>query len=80
MTDEQVRGGFSEVYNDFWNRYRSRQPNEDSPEWERMHSRAAVLRKKYPMMEEVINRMLTEIIERARGRGYKLDDFHRPPT
>lgn len=80
MTDEQVRGGFSEVYNDFWNRYRSRQPKEGSPEWERMHSRAAVLRKKYPFLGETINRMLAEIIERARGRGYKLDDFHSPPT
>lgn len=80
MMDEQVRGGFSEVYNDFWNRYRKRQPNEGSPEWERMHTRASVLKKKYPFLEEVVNRMMTEIIERARGRGNKPDDFHRPPT
>lgn len=80
MTDEQVQDGFSEVYNNFWNRYRSRQPKEDSQEWERMHTMAVVLKKKYPFLEEVVNRMMTEMIERARGRGRKADDFHRPPV
>lgn len=80
MTDEQIRDGFSEVYNNFWNRYKNRQPSEDSPEWERMHTRASVLKKKYPFLEEVVNRMLTEFVERARGRGRKADDFHRPPA
>lgn len=80
MTDQQVQDGFSEVYNNFWNRYRNRQPKEDSQEWERMHTMAVVLKKKYPFLEEVVNRMMTEMIERMRGRGNKTDDFHRPPV
>lgn len=79
MTDEQVRDGFSEVYNNFWNQYKNQQPMENSPEWERMHSWAVILRKKYPFMEEVVNRLLTELIERTRNRGRKNDDFQMPP-
>lgn len=79
MTDQEVAGGFSEVYNDFWLRYRDRQPKEESPEWERMHTQAVVLKRKYPLLEEVINRMVTEIIERVRGRGRIEHDFQRPP-
>lgn len=79
MTDGQVRDGFSEIYNNFWNQYKNQQPMENNPEWERMHSWAAALRRKYPFMEETINRMLTELIERARGRGRKADDFQMPP-
>lgn len=79
MTDEQIRDGFGEVYNGFWNRYKRRQPKENTPEWERMHTLAAVFRRKYPFLEETINRMLTELIERSRGRGRKTDDWHRPP-
>lgn len=80
MTDEQVRDGFSEVYNDFWNRYKNRQPYEGTPEWERMHTLAAVLRKKYPMLNEIVNRMLTELIDRSRDRGNRVDDYHMPST
>lgn len=80
MTNEQVSNGFAEVYNEFWCRYKNRQPKEDSPEWERMHTRAVVLKKKYPLMEEVIARMATEIIERAKGRGNVPGDVHRPLT
>lgn len=80
MTDQQVKDGFGEVYNDFWIRYRNRQPDEKSPEWERMSTRAAVLKRKYPFMEELINRLMTEMRERAMGRGNRPDDFHRPPT
>ncbi len=79
MTNEQVRNGFSEIYNNFWNRYKDRQPREDTPEWQRMHTISVVLKRKYPLFEEVINRMLTELIERARGWGNKPDDYHRPP-
>lgn len=79
MTDEQVKNGFAEVYNNFWIRYKNRQPKEGSPEWERMHTTAAVYRKKHPVLEETINRMLTELVERARGRGRQQDDWHRPP-
>lgn len=79
MIDEQVKNGFAEVYNNFWIRYKNRQPKEGSPEWERMHTIAAVYRKKHPVLEETINRMLTELVERARGRGRQPDDWHRPP-
>lgn len=79
MTNEQVRDGFREVYNDFWNQYKDRQPKEETQEWERMHSWAAVLRKKYSFLEGAINRMLTEVIERSRNRGNKPGDFHHPP-
>lgn len=79
MTNEQVRNGFSEIYNSFWNRYKDRQPREDTPEWQRMYTISVVLKRKYPLFEEVINRMLTELIERARGRGNKPGDYHRPP-
>ncbi len=79
MTDEQARDGFREVYNDFWIRYKNRQPTEGSSEWERMHSWAAVLRKKYPFLDEVVNRMLTEFVERSRKRGRREDAFHMPP-
>ncbi len=79
MTNEQVRDGFNEVYNTFWNRYKNHQPREGSPEWERMHTIASVLRKKFPLLEETVNRMLTELVERARGRGNKAGDYHRPP-
>ena len=79
MTNEQVRDGFNEVYNNFWNRYKNRQPKENTPEWERMHTISSVLRKKYPLLEETVNRMLTELVERARGRGNKAGDYHRSP-
>ena len=52
MTDEQVRNGFNEIYNGFWKRYKDRQPGEDTPEWQRMHTFAVVLRRKYPLFEE----------------------------
>ena len=79
MTDEQVYNCFAEVYNNFWILYKIRQPKVGSPEWERMHTIAAVYRKKHPVLEETINRMLTELVERARGRGRQPDDWHRPP-
>ena len=59
----QVKNGFAEVYNNFWIRYKNRQPKEESPEWERMHTIAAVYRKKHPVLEETINRMLTELVD-----------------
>lgn len=69
MTNEQVRDGFNEVYNSFWNHYKNQQPKEAS-EWEHMHTAASALQKKYPFLEEAVNRMLAELLERgARGKG-----------
>lgn len=79
MTNDQVRDGFNEVYNNFWNRYKNNQPKENDPEWEQMFSLAMEYRDKYPFLEETINRMLTELTERMRGRGNNPKDFHRPP-
>ena len=79
MTNQEVQQAFSEVYNNFWLRYRDKQPKEDSPEWERMHTQAVVLKRKYPLLEEAINRMVTEIMEREKGRGRIEKDFCRPP-
>ncbi len=30
MTNGQVKDGFSEVYNQFWNKYKKRQPDKES--------------------------------------------------
>lgn len=79
MTNEEVSNSMNEIYNGFWVKYRDRQPDVDTPEWERMMTAYAVLTKKYPLMAEVINRMATEIIERSRGRGNKPGEFHKPP-
>lgn len=79
MTNEEVINGCNEVFNGFWVRYRTDPPGEDSPEWEQMHTWVSVLKKKYPLLEETINRLMTEIIERAKGRGNVPGGFHRPP-
>ena len=78
MTDQEVAGGFRRctTISGFDIGTGSR---EKPLEWERIHTQAVVLKRKYPLLEEAINRMVTEIIERARGRGRKEKDFHRPP-
>ena len=68
MTDEQVREAFSEVYNNFWNRYKTRVPGRDSEEWERMRTWSVVLRRKYPFMKETIINLEIELDQRMRGR------------
>ena len=66
MTNGQVKDGFSEVYNQFWNKYKKRQPDKESPEWERAHTYAVVLMKKYPFMRETIAELLAELDRRMR--------------
>lgn len=68
MTNGQVSDGFSEVYNGFWIKYRNREPGKDSPEWERMHTYAVVLMKKYPFLRETVAAMLEELDQRMRKR------------
>jgi hypothetical protein len=68
MTDEQVREAFSEVYNNFWNRYKTRVPGRDSEEWERMRTWSVVLQRKYPFMKETIINLEIELDQRMRGR------------
>ena len=69
MTNEQVREAFSEVYNNFWNRYKTRIPGRDSEEWERMRTWSVVLQKKYPFMKETIINLEIELDQRMRGRS-----------
>lgn len=68
MTDEQVREAFSEVYNNFWNCYKTRVPGRDSEEWERMRTWSVVLQRKYPFMKETIINLEIELDQRMRGR------------
>ena len=68
MTDEQVREAFSEVYNNFWNRYKTRVPGRDSEEWDRMRTWSVVLQRKYPFMKETIINLEIELDQRMRGR------------
>ncbi len=66
MTNEQVKLGFTEVYNGFWCRYKNRQPGKDSQEWERLLSYAAVLKKKYPFLRQTSTDMILELDQRMR--------------
>ena len=68
MTNEQVREAFSEVYNNFWNRYKTRIPGRDSEEWERIRTWSVVLQRKYPFMKETIINLETEQDQSMRGR------------
>lgn len=68
MTDEQVREAFSEVYNNFWNRYKNHVPGRDSEEWERIRTWSVVLQRKYPFMKETIINLEIELDQRMRGR------------
>ena len=68
MTNEQVRQGFSEVYNSFWNRYKDHVPGKDSGEWERIRTWSVVLQKKYPFLKETVIQMEIELDRRMRER------------
>ena len=68
MTNEQVREAFSEVYNNFWNRYKNHVPGRDSEEWERIRTWSVVLQRKYPFMKETIINLEIELDQRMRGR------------
>lgn len=67
MSNEDVRNGFTEVYNDFWNRYKDRVPDKDSQEWERIRTRVVVLGRKYPFLKEAVQQMEVELDQRTRG-------------
>lgn len=68
MTNEQVKQGFMEVYNDFWCRYKDRVPARHSPEWDRMYTRYAVLRKKYPFLKQALTDLAAELDRRMREK------------
>ena len=66
MTNEEVRQGFAEVYNEFWCRYKDRVPAKHSPEWERIYTRYTILRKKYPFLGETLSNLAAELDRRMR--------------
>ncbi|HBI61684.1 MAG TPA: hypothetical protein DDY31_10830 [Lachnospiraceae bacterium] len=66
MTNEQVKQGFTEVYNEFWNRYKDHIPNKDSKEWERILTWSVVLQKKYPFLKETIIKLTIELHQRRK--------------
>lgn len=68
MTNEQVQAGFTEVYNQFWLNYRDKQLPKDSAEWERMHTWAVVLMKKYPFLRDTVASMVEELNQRMRRK------------
>ena len=71
MTNEQVREGFVEVYNELWNRYKNHVPAKDSEEWERIRTWSVVLQKKYPFLKETVILLELELDRRAGERRNK---------
>lgn len=79
MTDKEVQDSFNIPWTAFWKKYGNNPPKDEAEEWKAFCDESERLKKDYPLLEEVINRLTTEIIERARGRGRMPGDFHRPP-
>lgn len=71
MTNAEVQAGFTEVYNQFWLNYRDKPLPKDSDEWERMHTWAVVLIKKYPFLRDTVASMVEELDQRMRRRCYE---------
>ena len=70
MTNAEVQAGFTEVYNRFWLNYRDKPLPKDSDEWERMHTWAVVLIKKYPFLRDTVASMVEELDQRMRRREH----------
>ncbi len=68
MTDDQVRQGFSEIYNEFWNRYKNHVPKKDSEEWDRLLTWASVLKRRYPFLKETVIALVVELDQRMRRK------------
>lgn len=68
MTNEEAAKACSEIYNGFWNRWKNRKLVRHSPEWERIHTEAVVLLRKYPfaMAEHMVKDFMDELEERVR--------------
>ena len=64
MTNEQVRDGFNEVYNQFWYKYKNNVPQKDSQEWDQIVDLSAKLRESYPFMKETILSLVEELNQR----------------
>ena len=64
MTNEQVRDGFNEVHNEFWNRYKNHVPDKDSDEWEKIKIWRIDITKKYPFLAETVRKLEVELDQR----------------
>lgn len=72
MTDEQVKQGFDEVYNQFWRRHKEAIPKKYAEEeWEAIHSQVLSLQEKYPFLSQTLISMEIELDERMRQRDRK---------
>ena len=67
MPDNQmVTAAFDEIYNKFWLRYRDRPLSRHSDDWERIHTMAVVLVKKYPF--QLAEDMVRDFLDILEGR------------
>lgn len=64
MTNEQVKLGFMEVYNDFWCRYKDRIPAKNSLGWDRIWNQYEGLKAKYPFLRKTLEDLMAELIAR----------------
>lgn len=73
--NEIVTAAFNEIYNSFWLRYRDRPLTRHSPEWERIHTIAVVLIKKYPfqLAQDMIRDFLDILENRVREKEKHYD-------
>ena len=78
MTDDQVKQGFDEVYNQFWRKYKQNIPERNSQEWERIHTYVVVLQKKYPFLRQTVLEMEIELDKRMREIGNALVTHQKP--
>jgi len=75
MTDAEVKAGWNDVWLNFWNKFKDSPPQDESG-WAKFHDGSKQMKKDYPLLEGAVNRMVTEITERARGRGNRPGEFH----
>ena len=69
MTDEQVKQGFDEVYNQFWRKHKTAIPKKYAEEeWEAIHSQMLSSQEKYPFLSQALVSMEIELDERMRRK------------
>lgn len=71
LTDQQVKGIYSDVYNGFWRRYCTSPPAWNSEEWETVMERARELMGRYescPMVVHMIQDLMDQLEARSKRR------------
>lgn len=74
LTDVEIAKAIGEIYNEFWVKCRKRKLVRHSDDWERIHSLASVLIKKYPfkLAEDMVKDLLDVLesrVEEAEKNG-----------